>query len=99
MPTFCAATAGAALILALIAVYRISDVVMGIMANPFMDMGYTRPRSPPSPDLRRGDDTLGAFVGRVLSMRFGVMRILMLGALLARAATCCLPGWPGTGTT
>jgi PAT family beta-lactamase induction signal transducer AmpG len=33
----------AALILALIAVYRISDVVMGIMANPFyVDMGYTK---------------------------------------------------------
>eukprot|EP01036_Dinobryon_divergens_P049921 gene49921-66869_t len=33
----------AALILALIAVYRISDVVMGIMANPFyVDMGFTK---------------------------------------------------------
>ena len=33
----------AALILALIAIYRISDVVMGIMANPFyVDMGFTK---------------------------------------------------------
>ena len=33
----------AVLILSLIAVYRISDVVMGIMANPFyVDMGYTK---------------------------------------------------------
>ena len=33
----------ALLILALIAMYRISDVVMGIMANPFyVDMGYTK---------------------------------------------------------
>ena len=33
----------ALLILALIGVYRISDVVMGIMANPFyVDMGYTK---------------------------------------------------------
>ena len=33
----------AGLILALIAIYRISDVVMGIMANPFyVDMGYTK---------------------------------------------------------
>ena len=33
----------AVLILALIGVYRISDVVMGIMANPFyVDMGYTK---------------------------------------------------------
>jgi MFS transporter, PAT family, beta-lactamase induction signal transducer AmpG len=33
----------AALLLSLIAVYRISDVVMGIMANPFyVDMGFTK---------------------------------------------------------
>ena len=33
----------AALILSLIAIYRISDVVMGIMANPFyVDMGFTK---------------------------------------------------------
>ncbi|MDR2990870.1 MAG: MFS transporter, partial [Burkholderiaceae bacterium] len=33
----------ALLVLALIAVYRISDMVMGIMANPFyVDMGYTK---------------------------------------------------------
>ena len=33
----------AVLILGLIAVYRISDVVMGIMANPFyVDMGYSK---------------------------------------------------------
>ena len=33
----------AILILSLIAIYRISDVVMGIMANPFyVDMGYTK---------------------------------------------------------
>jgi MFS transporter, PAT family, beta-lactamase induction signal transducer AmpG len=33
----------ALLILALISVYRISDVVMGVMANPFYrDMGFTK---------------------------------------------------------
>ncbi len=43
-PTSSAATRWqAALILSLIAVYRISDVVMGIMANPFyVDMGFTK---------------------------------------------------------
>jgi MFS transporter, PAT family, beta-lactamase induction signal transducer AmpG len=35
---------------------------------------------------------LGAFIGGVLSMRFGVMRILMLGALLS-AATNLLFAW------
>jgi hypothetical protein len=33
----------ALLLLALIGLYRVSDVVMGIMANPFyVDMGYTK---------------------------------------------------------
>ncbi len=33
----------ALLVLGLIAIYRISDVVMGIMANPFyVDMGFTK---------------------------------------------------------
>ena len=41
---------------------------------------------------------LGAFVGGVLSMRFGVMRILMLGAL--SAGSNLLFAWlAGTGTT
>ena len=55
LPTFCAATGWhAALILALIAVYRISDVVMGIVANcVFADMGYTKAGGHRHQDLRR----------------------------------------------
>ncbi|RZJ00689.1 MAG: AmpG family muropeptide MFS transporter [Rubrivivax sp.] len=73
----------AALILALIAIYRISDVVMGIMANPFyVDMGYTKDEVAAVSKVFGVIMTLlGAFIGGVLSMRFGVMRILMLGAL------------------
>ncbi|WP_119964198.1 AmpG family muropeptide MFS transporter [Simplicispira lacusdiani] len=75
----------AALILALIAVYRISDVVMGIMANPFyVDMGFTKDEVAAVTKVYGVIMTLvGAFVGGVLSMRLGVMRILMLGALLS----------------
>ena len=75
----------ALLILALIAVYRISDVVMGIMANPFyVDMGYTKDEVAAVTKIYGVVMTLvGAFVGGVLSMRFGVMRVLMLGALLS----------------
>jgi MFS-type transporter involved in bile tolerance (Atg22 family) len=74
-----------ALILALIAVYRISDVVMGIMANPFyVDMGYTKDEVAAVTKVFGVVMTLaGAFVGGVLSMRLGVMRVLMLGAVLA----------------
>ena len=84
----------AAKILALIAVYRISDVVMGIMANPFyVDMGYTKDEVAAVTKIYGVIMTLlGAFIGGVLSMRLGVMRILMLGAVLS-AATNLLFAW------
>ncbi len=87
----------AALILALIAIYRISDVVMGIMANPFyVDMGYTKDEVAAVTKIYGVVMTLvGAFVGGVLSMRLGVMRVLMLGAVLS-AATNLMFAWLGS---
>jgi PAT family beta-lactamase induction signal transducer AmpG len=87
----------ALLILALIAVYRISDVVMGIMANPFyVDMGYTKDEVAAVTKIYGVIMTLvGAFVGGVLSMRLGVMRVLMLGAVLS-AASNLLFAWLGS---
>ncbi|MDR2853299.1 MAG: MFS transporter [Burkholderiaceae bacterium] len=78
----------AALILALIALYRISDVVMGIMAGPFyVDMGFTKREIAAVSGIFGVVMTLaGTFVGGALSMRLGVMRVLMGGAL-ASAAT------------
>jgi MFS transporter, PAT family, beta-lactamase induction signal transducer AmpG len=78
----------AVLILALIATYRISDVVMGIMANPFyVDMGYSKDEVAAVTKVFGVIMTLvGAFVGGVLAMRFGVMRVLMLGAVLSAAS-------------
>ena len=87
----------AMLILALIAVYRISDVVMGIMANPFyVDMGYTKDEIATVTKVYGVVMTLvGAFAGGVLALRFGVMRVLMLGAVLS-AASNVLFAWLGT---
>jgi MFS transporter, PAT family, beta-lactamase induction signal transducer AmpG len=87
----------AAIILGLIAVYRISDVVMGIMANPFyVDMGYTKDEVAAVTKVFGVIMTLlGAFIGGVLSMRLGVMRILMLGAVLS-ALTNLLFAWLAT---
>ncbi|MBK7656451.1 MAG: MFS transporter [Betaproteobacteria bacterium] len=87
----------AALILGLIAVYRISDVVMGIMANPFyVDMGFTKDEVAAVTKVFGVIMTLvGAFIGGVLSMRFGIMRILMLGAILS-AASNLLFAWLGS---
>ncbi len=84
----------AALILALIATYRISDVVMGIMANPFyVDMGYTKDEVAAVTKIYGVVMTLvGAFVGGAMAMRMGVMRVMMLGAVLS-AATNLLFAW------
>jgi PAT family beta-lactamase induction signal transducer AmpG len=87
----------AVLILGLIAVYRISDVVMGIMANPFyVDMGYSKDEVAAVSKVFGVLMTLvGAFVGGVLAVRLGVMRVLMLGAILS-AASNLLFAWLGT---
>jgi PAT family beta-lactamase induction signal transducer AmpG len=89
----------AALILSLIAIYRISDVVMGIMANPFyVDMGFTKDEVATVSKIYGVVMTLaGAFVGGVLSMRLGVMRVLMLGAVLSAASNLLFAGLAARG--
>ena len=84
----------ALVILALIAVYRISDVVLGIMAYPFfVDLGFTKEEVAAVSKVYGVIMTLlGAFVGGALALRLGVMRVLMLGALLS-AASNLLYGW------
>ena len=89
----------AVLFLALIAVYRISDVVMGIMANPFyVDMGFTKSEVAGVTKVYGVIMTLvGAFVGGLLSARFGVMRVLMLGAVLSAASNLLFVWLSGVG--
>ncbi|MDO8888692.1 MAG: AmpG family muropeptide MFS transporter [Hydrogenophaga sp.] len=89
----------AVLILALIGVYRISDVVMGIMANPFyVDMGYTKDEVAAVTKVFGVIMTLvGAFIGGALSLKFGVMRVLMLGAVLSAASNLLFAWLAGHG--
>ncbi|HUL64542.1 MAG TPA: MFS transporter [Burkholderiaceae bacterium] len=78
----------AILLLALIATYRIADVVMGVMANPFyVDMGYSKEVVANVSKVFGLIMTLvGAFVGGALTLRFGVMRVLFAGAALSAAS-------------
>jgi len=87
----------AVLILSLIAIYRISDVVMGIMANPFyVDMGYTKDEVAAVSKVFGVIMTLvGGFVGGAMAVRMGVMRVLMLGAVLS-AGSNLLFAWLGS---
>ena len=89
----------AVLVLALIAVYRISDVVMGIMANPFyVDMGFTKDEVAAVTKVYGVIMTLvGAFVGGLLASRLGVMRVLMLGAVLSAASNLLFAWLHGVG--
>ncbi|MFA5171206.1 MAG: AmpG family muropeptide MFS transporter [Sulfuriferula sp.] len=84
----------AASILALIAIYRISDVVMGVMSNPFyVDMGYSKDEVATVSKVYGVVMTIiGAGLGGVLTAKMGVMRTLFLGAVLS-ASTNLLFVW------
>jgi PAT family beta-lactamase induction signal transducer AmpG len=89
----------AVLILALIGSYRISDVVMGIMANPFyVDMGYTKDEVAAVTKIYGVIMTLvGAFLGGAMTLRWGVPRMLMLGAVLSAASNVLFAWLAGQG--
>jgi len=69
-------------------------VVMGIMANPFyVDMGFSKTEVASVTKVYGVVMTLvGAFLGGALTVRFGVHRILLLGAALS-ALTNVLFAW------
>ncbi len=75
----------AILILSLIACYRLSDVVMGVMANAFyVDMGFSKEEVASVSKVYGVIMTLiGAALGGVLINQFGVIKILFIGALLS----------------
>ncbi len=72
------------LILALIAVYKLSDITMGVMANPFyLDLGFSKKEIAEVSKIFGFFMTiLGASLGGVLVMRYGIMRPLLFGAVL-----------------
>jgi PAT family beta-lactamase induction signal transducer AmpG len=73
------------LLLALVGLYRISDIVLGVIANVFyQDMGFTKPQiATVVKTFGLFMTILGGFLGGILAVRYGVMRILFLGALMS----------------
>lgn len=74
----------ALLILLFVGIYRISDITMGVMANPFyLDMGYTKIQiAEVSKVFGFFMTLLGAGLGGVLVLRYGITPILVAGAVL-----------------
>ena len=75
----------AILLLSVVGFYRISDIVLGVIANVFyQDIGYTKIEIAKASKIFGLVATItGGFVGGLLAIRFGVMRILFLGAVLS----------------
>jgi PAT family beta-lactamase induction signal transducer AmpG len=72
-------------ILLLIAIYRISDIAMGIMANPFyLDLGFSKTEIASIIKVFGFFMTIaGAAIGGLMVARFGVFVPLLLGGILA----------------
>ncbi|MEE9327625.1 MAG: MFS transporter [Cocleimonas sp.] len=77
-------TSLALLLLALVGLYRISDIVLGVIAVVFyQDLGFTKVQIASIVKSFGLFMTIGGgFLGGILVLRFGVMKILFLGALL-----------------
>lgn len=77
----------ALLLLALVGIYRISDIVLGVISNVFyQDLGFTKVQIAAIVKTFGLIMTLvGGFLGGILATRWGVMKILFLGALLSAA--------------
>ena len=77
----------AALLLALIGLYRISDIVSGVISNVFYaDMGFSKVEIAGAvKTFGVAMSILGGIAGGVLAQRFRLMNMMMLGAVAATA--------------
>jgi len=74
----------ALLILAVIGLYKLSDITMGVMANPFyLDLGFSKTEIANVTKIYGFFMTIaGAALGGILVTRYGIMRPLLLGAVM-----------------
>ena len=72
-------------LLALIGLYRVSDIVLGVISNVFyQDMGFSKNTiATVVKSFGLGMSIVGGFIGGVLALRYGVIRILFVGAVLS----------------
>lgn len=89
----------AVLILLLIGFYRLSDIVLGVVSNVFyLDMGFSKTAiAGITKSFGLGMTLVGGFLGGILTIRFGVQRILFLGAFLSAATNLLFMLLAGAG--
>ncbi|XID75937.1 AmpG family muropeptide MFS transporter [Alkanindiges sp. WGS2144] len=89
----------ALLLLLLIGLYRISDIVAGVISNVFyQDMGFSKDEIATAVKVFGVVFSLaGGFLGGMLSQRFSVLKILMLGAILSSATNLIFIGFSQAG--
>ncbi|HBS27614.1 MAG TPA: AmpG family muropeptide MFS transporter [Gammaproteobacteria bacterium] len=77
-------------ILLLIAIYKISDITMGVMANPFyLDLGFSKKEIADVTKVFGFFMTIfGAALGGILVTRYGVMKPLLAGSILVAITNC-----------
>lgn len=77
----------AVFILVLIGFYRLSDIVLGVVSNVFyLDMGFSKTViAGVTKSFGLGMTLVGGFLGGLLTIRFGIQKILFLGAFLSAA--------------
>ncbi len=75
----------AILLLAVIGLYRVSDIVLGVVANIFyQDIGFTKVEiATVSKTFGLFMTIAGGFLGGLMAIRVGVFKVLFLGALLS----------------
>lgn len=77
----------ALLLLLLVGFYRVSDIVLGVVSNVFyLDMGFTKVEiATVTKTFGLLMTIAGGFLGGMLTVRYGVYKILFLGGVLAAA--------------
>jgi len=87
------------LILALIGLYRISDIVLGVISNVFyQDLGFSKMEIASVVKTFGLFMTIaGGFLGGLLSIRYGVIKILFAGALLSSLTNLLFMALAGMG--
>jgi PAT family beta-lactamase induction signal transducer AmpG len=75
----------AVVLIVLICTYRVADIVLGVMSNVFyLDMGYTKSEIGTASKVYGLIMTLlGALISGALVNRYGVLKILLIGAVMS----------------